>query len=66
MRLVHPTVEFDAFTDYNSEFEYKDDLTFGSKTYKYSLNNSFYDMGGYVENIDIYALNKLEAKKRIN
>lgn len=39
----------DSFDDFNAEYEFTDDLKPSTKTFKYSVDDSFYKKGGYVE-----------------
>ena len=55
-KWITPNLDLHAYRKFNDELEFNKDLEINGTTLKYQAEGSFYDLGGYVENIDILNL----------
>lgn len=67
---AHPTIKLSSTDPFDVHHEFKEDATpgkqrGGTKTFKYTTRDSYFELGGYVEQLDVYALSKQEIRARI-
>jgi hypothetical protein len=60
-----PDENWTAYVDGLIGGEYHKPIQVGGKTYKWTKRASFENLGGYVENIDVYAQNKQETLNQV-
>jgi hypothetical protein len=64
-RWYYPNYDMDAFEEFDGDFESNKAFGYGEKQYKYTVNNSFSQVGGFVEEIDVNNLIKSETREKI-
>lgn len=64
-KWITPNLDLHAYSYFDDELEFNQDLPINGTTLKYQEEGSFYNLGGYVENIDVLNMTQLETSQKI-